>query len=108
MDELSCPTCRTDEHLEGIRDGDVIQITCRACGLTWERDPSPTCRECGTRDDIQTVSRPVIQKARGSQLSIVGMQVVHLCYPCFRIDEQERGYRHIPPDENPATGHGPG
>lgn len=102
MDELRCPTCQTDEHLEGTRHGDIIQISCAACGLSWNRDPSPTCQDCGTQDDIQAVSRPIIQKARGTQLSIVGMQVVHLCYACFRADERERGYRHIPPGDNPA------
>ena len=102
IDELRCPTCTTDEYLEGTRDGDIIHITCTACGLVWDRDPSPRCRDCGTREDIQTVSRPFIQKSRGTQLSIVGVQVVYLCYACFRTDEQERGYRHIAPGENPA------
>lgn len=101
-DELQCPTCQTDAHLEGSRTGDAIRITCTACGLAWDRDPSPRCRDCGTQEDMQTVSRPFIEKARGTQLSITGMKVIYLCYSCFRNDEQTRGYRHIPPGEHPA------
>ena len=35
MDELTCDTCGTDDHLRGERDGDVIHITCEGCGASW-------------------------------------------------------------------------
>ncbi|MGE3445867.1 MAG: hypothetical protein AB7L13_24780 [Acidimicrobiia bacterium] len=100
--ELECPNCQTDEHLSGMPAGDVIRLTCGACGLSWDRDPGPTCRDCGTREDVQTVTQPFIQKSRGTQLSIVGLQVVYLCYACFGADEDVREYRHIPPGQHPA------
>lgn len=100
--ELVCPTCNTDEHLRGEPQGEVIVITCGACGLTWERDPSPSCRECGTRDDVKVVLQPFIEKARGTQLSITGMQVIYRCWSCDERINRATHHRHIPPGQHPA------
>lgn len=101
MDELTCPRCETDEHLLGERDDDVIHITCTGCGLAWDRDTSPRCQTCGD-PDVRTISEPVIEKARGTQLSIVGVTTIYLCHTCYKTEYLTRGYRHIPPGQNPA------
>lgn len=101
MDELTCLRCETDEHLLGERTDEVIHITCTNCGLTWDRDTSPRCATCGD-PDVRTITEPVIEKARGTQLSIVGVTTTYLCHACYKRDYLTRGYRHIPPGENPA------
>lgn len=100
--ELECPACRTDEHLTGTSEGDVIMISCGACGLSWERDTSPVCSECGTKDDVKAVPVPFIEKSRGTQLSITGMQVVYRCWTCDRRLAETTQHRHIPPGQHPA------
>jgi hypothetical protein len=102
MDELTCPRCGTDEQLVGERSGEVIHITCDGCGLGWDRDISPRCATCGRTDDVRTITEPVIEKARGTQLSIVGVTTTYLCETCYRRDYLSRDYRHIRPGENPA------
>jgi DNA-directed RNA polymerase subunit RPC12/RpoP len=101
-DDLRCPTCNTDEHLTGERDGDAIMITCGACGLRWERDPSPACRECGTQVDIKVVLQPLIERSRGTQLSITGLQTIHRCWTCDQRINAAAQHRHIPPGQHPA------
>jgi hypothetical protein len=102
MDELTCPRCHTDEHLTGTPDGEVIHITCTNCSLAWDRDTSPRCVTCGRTDDIHVISQPVIEKARGTQLSIVAVTTTYLCHDHYRNDYLTRDYRHIPPGHNPA------
>lgn len=101
-DELTCLRCETDEHLLGERTGDVIHITCTNCGLAWDRDPSPRCATCGS-PDVRTISEPVIEKARGTQLSIVGVTTTYLCHEHYKTEYLARDYRHIPPGQNPAS-----
>lgn len=101
MDELICPRCETDEHLQGERSDDVIHISCTGCGLTWDRDLSPKCVSCGAESE-HTISEPVIEKARGTQLSIVGMTTTYYCHGCYKREYLNREYRHIPPGGNPA------
>lgn len=101
MDDLICPRCETDEHLQGERADEVIHITCTACGLAWDRDPSPRCVTCGN-PEVRTISEPIIEKARGTQLSIVGVTTTYLCQDCYTRNYLTRDYRHIPPDKNPA------
>ena len=100
MDDLTCDTCGTDDHLRGERDGDVIHITCDACGDSWDRPLTPRCPTCGA-EDLVVEKRPWIDKSRGTQLSIVGMTKVHLCRICD-ADEISREWRHIRPGEHPA------
>jgi ribosomal protein L37AE/L43A len=104
-DEIVCPNCSSDEHLSGERRGDLIRLTCSACELVWDRDPSPSCPTCGNRD-VRPVPQAVWEKARGSQLSIVSLNTVYLCPDC----DSQRLRRFIlsgtplPPDDNPAEG----
>jgi hypothetical protein len=100
VDDLTCATCGTDDHLRGVAEGEQIRIHCERCGAEWTRDSAPRCRTCGS-DDMALEKRPVIVKSRGSQLSIVGYTDVALCKRCD-ADEIHRQWRHIRPGENPA------
>lgn len=45
------------------------------------RDSVPTCQQCrGT--DLQTVPLAIVEKSRGTQLSIMGTRPVRLCTQC--------------------------
>lgn len=79
--DIACPLCGEDEDLAGVRNGDVIDLTCVACGHAWPRDLAVRCPECGG-DDIQTVPLAIVEKSRGTQLSIVGTRPVDLCSVC--------------------------
>lgn len=89
--------------MTGSRSGDVISLVCDVCGQVWDRDPSPRCGSCGG-DDLQAVVLAIVEKSRGTQLSVVGTRIVHLCRSC---DEAvlERYNRNRPnplmPDELP-------
>lgn len=103
-DELLCPSCHRDDDLSGEPHGDLIRITCSACQLEWDRDPSPRCRTCGS-DDVRAVPQAVVEKSRGTQLSIVAMRAVYLCTTCDAIllRRQLQTNSPLPPDVNPAA-----
>lgn len=105
MPDPVCPTCRTDEHLDGERHGDLIRITCSACELTWDRDPAPRCPTCGG-SEMTAAPEAVWEKARGSQLSIVSIRVIHLCEACDadRLEVWWQSGTPLPPRDNPAEG----
>jgi hypothetical protein len=100
MDDLTCRTCGTDDHLRGEAEGEQIRIHCDGCGATWFRNSTPRCDRCGS-EDMLLEKRPVIDKSRGSQLSIVGYTDLVLCKTCD-AEEINREWRHIRPGENPA------
>ena len=83
VDDLQCPACGEDEQLLGERQDDLIHITCESCGQEWDRDPEaiPRCDRCDG-DDMEGAVKAIIEKSRGSQLSIVATQVVYLCRHC--------------------------
>jgi hypothetical protein len=105
--EITCPTCRTDEHLHGEPAGELIRLTCDACGLSWDRDPSPTCPACGSTD-VEGVAKAAWDKSRGTQLSISYLRVVYLCRTCDGelLARQRQSNTPLPPDEHPASTHG--
>jgi hypothetical protein len=78
---ISCPQCDEDDDLRGEQDGESITITCGTCATTWERDLSPVCDRCDG-DDMVAAVKAVVEKGRGTQLSVVGTQVVYLCGTC--------------------------
>lgn len=101
--EIRCPQCDESNDLRGDRDGDVIHLTCGACAAEWDRDLSPSCDECGG-DDLQAVPLAIVEKGRGTQLSVVGTRIIHLCYACD-ADTLSTWHRNRPnplmPDELP-------
>ncbi|MFT7646839.1 MAG: hypothetical protein ACI8Y4_001579 [Candidatus Poriferisodalaceae bacterium] len=104
MDDLVCPACGETEKLNGERRGDLIHITCESCQQAWDRDPSPRCPTC-EGDDLEAAIKAVVEKSRGSQLSIVATQVVHLCRVCDEavLAVYKIGRSPLMPDELPTT-----
>tara|TARA_Y100001970_G_scaffold14681_1_gene16461 strand:+ start:2210 stop:2530 length:321 start_codon:yes stop_codon:yes gene_type:complete len=83
VEELQCPACGETEDLLGQQKGAMIEVTCQSCTQRWERDPNaiPTCDRCNG-DDMEGAVKAIVEKSRGSQLSIVATQVVYLCKMC--------------------------
>ena len=101
-----CPSCGEDRELTGIRDEGVIKLTCGQCGHEWNRSLERTCPECGGHD-LQGVPLAIVEKGRGTQLSVVGTRTVHLCSSC---DEKTLAAYHrnrpnpLMPDQLPTIG----
>lgn len=100
-----CPECGESDRLVGERDGDLIHLECEACRATWDRTPLPTCQHCGG-SDLQAVAMAIVEKSRGTQLSVVGTRTVYLC-PVCDADALELYHRNLPnplmPDQLPTT-----
>ena len=79
--DIACPVCEEGEDLTGNRRGDQIEITCGKCGQSWQRPTSPVCPHC-KGDDLQALPLAIVEKSRGTQLSVVGIRIVHLCNSC--------------------------
>lgn len=79
--DIACPVCGETDDLNGSRHEDTITITCGGCGQLWERPTAPVCPTCaGT--DLRPVPLAIVEKSRGTQLSVVGIRIVHLCGRC--------------------------
>lgn len=102
--DIVCPSCGETEDLRGSRGEGAIAMSCDRCGHRWERNLAPTCPTCGGTD-MRTVPLAILEKGRGTQLSVVGTRPVHLCVDCDR-DTLERWQRNRPnplmPDELPT------
>lgn len=81
MIEITCPACGTDEHLYGSTQNDTIRVTCTACDLSWDRLTTPHCEQCGGKDMV-CVPEVLVERSRGTQLSIMGVQPHDLCRTC--------------------------
>lgn len=105
MDQIVCPNCGVDDHLRGERRGEIIHITCEACNLEWDRDPSPQCPTCSS-PDVRPAPQAVWERSRGNQLSTVALRTIYLCPRCDA--EVLRRFLDsgspVPPKENPASG----
>ena len=103
MSDLVCASCGEDEQLVGERDGDAITITCESCGLVWDRDLTPRCPTCGS-DDVRPAFQAIVDKSRGTQLSIQSMRLIHLCPTCdaARLAVYQVSNTPLPPDELPV------
>lgn len=104
--DVSCPMCGEDDALTGSPSGDEISIRCLTCEAQWTRPTSPSCPACaGT--DLQTVPLAIVERSRGTQLSVVGIRMVHLCRVCDG-DQIDRWQRNRPnplmPHELPNVG----
>lgn len=103
-EEIRCPSCGEDDHLRGTNVDGVITITCGTCDTVWERDRERRCPRCGA-GDLYPVPVAILEKSRGTQLSIMSTRPEYLCWVCDRdlIDGQRRSGTPIMPDELPAT-----
>jgi uncharacterized metal-binding protein (TIGR02443 family) len=79
MPVVVCPQCGEGKRLRGRREEDVIQVECLACGHEWLRTPG-ICSRCG--GPLDAFRMPVLQKARGTQQSILAYRIVKRCVPC--------------------------
>jgi hypothetical protein len=78
---VSCGSCGETDKLSGVQSDDHITLACGACGNEWIRPVNPVCLTCGD-SDLQTVPLAIVEKSRGTQLSIVGTRPVSLCTSC--------------------------
>jgi hypothetical protein len=96
--EIICPSCARDDDLSGepVDDG-TLQLTCSACQITWARDPRPKCPICGG-DDLYHVPQVILEKSRGTQMSIQGIHLEYGCHRCQPKDVRVRGgsTHHLP------------
>ena len=96
--EIVCPSCGTDDDLSGspLDDG-RIGLTCAACRIQWTRDPRPRRPTCGG-DDLYPRPQVILDKSRGSQMSIQGIHVEYGCHRCDPPEVRVRGGRttHLP------------
>jgi hypothetical protein len=78
---VACAVCGEQDNLEGRPAADGIELICHACGHSWMRDKEPTCATCGS-EDLQTVPLAIVERSRGTQLSILGTRPITLCTAC--------------------------
>jgi len=96
--EIVCPQCGVDDDLTGEPVGDgLIELTCGACRVSWTRDPRPRCPTCGG-DDLYQVPQVIVEKSRGTQMSIQGIHVEYGCHHCEPREVKVRGggTNHLP------------
>jgi len=104
--DVRCPDCGEEENLLGTRSADSISMQCERCGAEWKRPLAKKCGRCGG-DDLQTVPLAIVEKSRGTQLSVVGTRPVLLCSLCD-AEELRHYHAHRPnplmPKNLPTTG----
>lgn len=102
MPDIACANCGEDERLRGERIEAAITITCEVCGLVWDRDLMPRCPTCESTD-VRPAFQAIVDKSRGTQLSIQSMRLVHLCPNCDaeRLADYLQSNSPLPPDELP-------
>ncbi len=102
--DVRCPQCGEQEELSGRRvDGEVF-LSCRGCGYDGPRVARRTCPTCGS-DDVVERPKAVVERSRGTQLSIVGYTKVALCTTCD-VDTLAGALAHggaVMPDELPTV-----
>jgi predicted RNA-binding Zn-ribbon protein involved in translation (DUF1610 family) len=100
--DIECPSCGETSDLKGAPSRDSIAVT---CGITWDRSTEPRCSHCGG-GNLQPAPLAIVEKSRGTQLSIVGIRTIHLCPACDAetIDRWHRGRpRPLFPDDLPTA-----
>jgi uncharacterized Zn finger protein len=77
---ITCSACGEQEALRGETREGAIWVRCETCGEEWPRDRD-LCPDCGRRT-ITDRREPLMQKARGTQQSIIGYRIVQECWSC--------------------------
>lgn len=83
FDEFRCPRCGEQELLRGEPvegDDDARRIRYEACDASWIHDRH-ICPDCDSRL-VYDERRPIYQKARGVQQSLIGQATVQVCGDC--------------------------
>jgi hypothetical protein len=102
--DVRCPQCGEQEDLSGRRVDGEVYLTCDRCGYDGPRVARRTCPTCGSEE---VVDRPkaVVERSRGTQLSVVGYTTVTLCRTCD-ADTLAAALSHggaVMPDELPTV-----
>ena len=104
--DIKCPDSGESENLLGTRSAESVSMRCEHCGAEWKRPLAKRCITCGG-DDLQTVPLAIVEKSRGTQLSVVGTRPVHLCSLCD-AEELRHYHAHRPnplmPTDLPTVG----
>lgn len=79
--DFACPACGESAELSGEHAETGIVLTCGRCGHQWARASDAVCDRCGS-DDLQTVPLAIVERSRGTQLSVVGTRRITLCSVC--------------------------
>lgn len=100
---IACARCGEDENLDGRAEGDTIVVVCGECGLEWNRDLRPRCATCGSTD-VRPAFQAIVEKSRGTQLSMQSARLVHLCPICdgALLADYHRTSSPLMPDELPT------
>lgn len=83
--DVRCPQCGETEELSGRRVDGVIHLRCDRCGYDGPRVAARRCATCGGTDVVER-PRAVVERSRGTQLSVVGYTTVLLCRGCDADD----------------------
>ena len=79
--DVRCPQCGEQEKLSGRRvDGDIL-LTCHTCDYDGPRTAKRRCATCGGADVVER-PRALVERSRGTQLSVVGYTTAVLCRSC--------------------------
>ncbi len=93
--EISCPSCGTDDHLSGEPHDGFIRVRCSACDLSWDRLTTHHCAECGSLDMV-CFPEVLVERSRGTQMSIMGVQPNYLCRSCDADELNKKRAGHLP------------
>jgi hypothetical protein len=94
--EIVCTQCGVDDHLTGTRrDDDLIELRCSSCDVTFTRDPRPSCAKCGGHE-MEAMPKVLVEKSRGTQMSIQGIQREFLCRVCDKAEIRRQRDGHLP------------
>jgi hypothetical protein len=93
--EITCPACGTDDHLSGSAHDNSIRVTCTACELSWDRLTTPHCEQCNGQDMV-CVPEILVERSRGTQLSIMGVQPHYRCRTCDADELNKPRDGHLP------------
>jgi Zn ribbon nucleic-acid-binding protein len=102
--DVRCPSCGEQEELTGRRSEGQILLHCLTCGYDGPRTAARRCRTCGG-DDVVERPKALVERARGTQLSVVGYSTVALCRTCD-ADDLARAIQHggaVLPKELPTV-----
>jgi hypothetical protein len=83
--DIRCPSCGEQEELSGRRTGGEILLTCHTCGYDGPRVAPRRCPTCGG-DDLVERPKAMVERSRGTQLSVVGYTTALLCRVCDADD----------------------
>jgi Zn ribbon nucleic-acid-binding protein len=83
--DVHCPSCGEQEELSGRRADGEILLTCHTCGYDGPRVATRRCQTCGG-DDVIERPKALVERSRGTQLSVVGCSTTVLCRVCDADD----------------------